>query len=39
MKIESTASVAITAWPARPADINSESRMTPAPTVPPTAAP
>ena len=39
MKIESTASVAITAWPARPAAINSDSRMTPAPTVPPTAAP
>jgi hypothetical protein len=37
--IEITASVAITAEPASPAAISTDSRMTPAPTVPPTAAP
>ena len=37
--IDSTASVAITAAPCRPAAISSDSRITPAPTVPPTAVP
>ena len=39
MAIDSIASVAITAAPCRPAAINSDSRITPAPTVPPTAVP
>ena len=39
MTIEITASVAITAAPCKPAAISIDSRMTPAPTVPPTAAP
>ena len=37
--IEMTASVAITAAPCKPAAIRSDNRITPAPTVPPTAAP
>ena len=37
--IEITASVATTAAPCKPAAISSDSRITPAPTVPPTAPP
>ncbi len=37
--IEITASVAITAAPCNPADIRMDSRITPAPTVPPITAP
>ena len=36
---EITASVAITAAPSRPAAINSDSRITPEPEVPPTTTP
>ena len=39
MTIEIAASVAITAAPCRPAAISSESRMMPAPLVPPTTKP
>ena len=39
MTIEITASVAITAAPSRPAAINSDSRITPEPEVPPTTTP
>ena len=39
IKIDSTASVAITACPASPAAISNDSSTTPAPTVPPTAIP
>ena len=39
MPMEMTASVATTAAPSSPADISSESRMMPAPTVPPASGP